>query len=126
SAIELANLRAAQASVMNDECNIKTIVIGKGAMGGEAETPTDHNAIECGVAFLDAGGDGRMPVDAYTGVEYDAIIRLPLALGFAIDIQTVFVIVDKGGTAVGKTFRPIASPEISFSAQNIKLKEVTN
>jgi hypothetical protein len=123
---ELARLRAIQAATFNDVCDIITNVLSQDETGDVVETPTTHEDVECGVAFVGAGSDGRKPMDAYTKVEYDAIIRLPLSLEYDIDMNTEYLIVTKAGTEINKTFRPVASPEISSSAQNVKVKEVTN
>lgn len=126
SAFELSSIREAQTDFLNDECDIITNVISQNTFGDEVRSPTTHAEIDCGVTFLGAGSDGRKSDDGRTEIEYDILIRLPLLLGFDVDMHTQYVINDKAGITVGRTFRPVAPPEIGFSAQIIKLKEVDN
>ncbi|KKN52918.1 hypothetical protein LCGC14_0607800 [marine sediment metagenome] len=126
SDIELMQMRATQAGAFNDEVNITVNILTQDTLGDEVRNPVVYKAIACGVVFLDAGSEARREAAGRVDVDYDAIIRLPLDLGIAVDMNTEYEIVDKAGTAIRRTFRPIASPEIGVSAQNVKVKEVTN
>lgn len=119
---ELTRLRSTQDNLFNDECDIVTNVITQDDTGDEVETGTTHEAVDCGI---DIKGGSKSASNGHTQIDYDAIIRLPLSLGFSIDINTTYVIVDKTGTTIGKTFRPVTFPDIGVSAQQIMVKEVT-
>lgn len=111
-------LKAIQASVMDDLCNIYRVTLVSGTYGTNVESRSVlSTGVACGIEFT----NGKIVQRGQAiFVDYDAILRIadtvPLLMTDEIEL------IEKGEFLISGTFKPNSAPTVSSSVQHIQLK----